>query len=232
MRNDSRLAKWESYKASLFGQRSQRDTATDALLHRLHLTISLHGVIETRRGVENSFLVEETATLLSLPRDLSIGERVLVMVTASTRTRFHSMNEDPDGGDRSALHQTNLSIILPGSIEFSSLLSLSYSTMEMKEAGVYHENTDDTGLVVHSTTADALEQFVCSAVKPESAQSGILPCSIPLCGVANRSCKFCSPNEQLMALSQLQHPLAGNLSLSVRDLEDELTRREEGVLAT
>ena len=76
-------------------------------------------------------------------------------------------------------------------------------------------------LSVDSTTADALEQFVCFAVKPESAQSGILLCSLLLCGVANRSCtKFCSPNEQLMALSQLQHPLTDDPPiLSVVSLE-------------
>ena len=126
-----RFAGLECYKASVLATDPSATTATAALLHRLHHMIALHGVMENCRGIAGNFVVDEAATLLSLPRDLCIGERVLVMVTASTRARFYLPHPH---SDFSYLHQTNVSILLPGSSEFSSLLSFSYSARVSSEA--------------------------------------------------------------------------------------------------
>ena len=45
--------------------------------------------MKTERGVEGSFTVRETSSLLSLPRNVEGGERALLMVNATIRTRIH-----------------------------------------------------------------------------------------------------------------------------------------------
>ena len=67
--------------------------------------------------------------------------------------------------------------------------------------------------MVHHPIADALEQFVCGTVNPESAQSGILLCSLLLYGVGQQRRACTAPDEQLLIQYLSQNPLMDPLKL-------------------
>jgi len=115
-----------------------------------------------------------------------------------------------DDADFPALHQTNVSILLPGSSEFSSLLSLSYYTLV---AGDEAWDIWELPWDVHRPIADALEQFVCGTVNPESAHCGILLCSLLLYGVGQQRRACTAPDEQLLIQYLSQNPLMDPLKL-------------------
>jgi len=107
--------------------------------------------------------------------------------------------------DESILHHLNVSVLLPSTAKFSSLLNLAYTACSTEFAGPWRDETTDVGLTLDKTTANELELFVCGSNDPTSAQSDILLRSILLCGV-NESC-ICDYDEQLLVLCQIQDPV-------------------------
>ena len=81
------------------------------------------------------------------------------------------------------MHHLDVSVLLPGTAKFSSLLNLAYRTRQTLPHGPWSDETTDVGLTLYKTTANELELFVCGSNDPTTAQSGILLSSILLSGI-------------------------------------------------
>jgi len=176
------LAMLLRFKAAVIQTDPSATSAIGSLLRGFHRMIGNHGVMEMRRGIEDSFLLRETAVLLSLPRSLVTGESALVLVSTTTRTRIHTVTIEDDGYDNTiTLHQLNVSTILPADTHFVDPLSLSFRARDLTDEAFDWYSTD-AGLVVLGDFRDALELFVCGNNEPETVQSGSVLRSLLLCG--------------------------------------------------
>jgi len=112
------------------------------------------------------------------------------MVNTTTRFRTHYTGNDEDVWDQSILHHLDMSVLLPGTAKFSSLLNLAYRTRQTLPHGPWSDETTDVGLTLYKTTANELELFVCGSNDTTTAQSGILLRSILLCGINDGICAY------------------------------------------
>jgi len=104
------------------------------------------------------------------------------MVSATTRTRIH-YTDNERVYYKSILHHLDVSVLLPGTTKFSSLLNLAYRTRVTRPDGHWSDETTNVGLTLDKITAKELEFFVCGSSDPTTAQSFILLRSILLSGM-------------------------------------------------